>query len=178
MKRRKSYYTDCEKGKYHLINPAKYMVEGTVDVTYKSSWERKFFTLCDGNSFVTRWGYEMIDIPYSSPVYMKQSLYKPDIYLECRYADGHEERWLIEIKPVCYSVVPKVPKPPPPTCRDEKKWESYRKRQASYERKSADIATNFAKWGAAEDWCKRHQVNWFIANEKNTRGLFGAAISV
>ena len=178
MKRRKSYYTDCEKGKYHLINPAKYMVEGTVDVTYKSSWERKFFTLCDGNAFVTRWGYEMIDIPYSSPVYLKQSLYKPDIYLECRYADGHEEKWLIEIKPVYYSVVPKVPKPPPPTCHDEKKWESYRKRQASYERKSADIATNFAKWGAAEAWCKRHQVNWFIANEKNTRGLFGAAISV
>jgi hypothetical protein len=175
-RKRKSYYTDCEKGRYRLMNPGKYMVEGVTEVDYKSSWEKKFFPICDGNEFVTRWGYEPFEIPYSSPVYLKQSLYRTDIYLECRYPDGHEEKWLIEIKPVCYSQVPKVPKPPSPDCRDQAKWEAYRKKQAAYERKSADIATNFAKWQAAEEWCKRHGVNWFIANEKNTRGLFGGKL--
>lgn len=172
VKKRKSYYTDCKSGKYHLVNPGKYMVEGTTEVVYKSGWERDFFPVCDGNEFVTRWGYEPFEIPYTSPVYMKQSLYRPDIYLECRYADGHEEKWLIEIKPSTYAAVPKPPKPPPAGCNDQSKWEKFEKRKAAYERKAADIAINYAKWAAAEAWCKRHQVNWFIATEENTRGLF------
>lgn len=177
-RKRKSYYTDTEKGNYQLLNPSKYMVEGVTEVPYKSSWERRFFGLCDGNPFVTRWAYELFEIPYSSPVYLKQSLYKPDIYLECEYEDGHTEKWLIEVKPVAYSVVPVAPKPPPQGCQDQKKLESYRKRMAAYERKSADVAANYAKWAAAEAWCKRHQVNWWIANEKNTRDLFKRSVSV
>ena len=32
--------------------------------------------------------------------------------------------------------------------------------------------SNFAKWEAAEQWCKNHGVNWLVLNESNTLGLF------
>ena len=171
-KRGNNYYNDCRKGFYHLVNPGKYMFEGTTEVEYKSGWERDFFPVCDGNERVVRWGYEPFEIPYSSPALMKQSLYRPDVYLEMLNEDGNIEKWLIEIKPVAYSIVPTPPRPLPPGCQDQKKMASYQKRLAAYQRKCLDVATNFAKWEAAEAWCRRHQVNWMIFNEENTRGLF------
>lgn len=149
------------------------MFEGTTEVEYKSGWEKAFFPICDGNQMVTRWGYEPFDIPYHSPMLMKQSLYRPDVYLEIQYADGHMEKWLIEIKPVAYSVVPKAPKPPPVGCADPAVLEKFDRRMKAYQQKSLEVATNYAKWSAAEKWCQAHGINWFIANENNTRGLFG-----
>jgi len=37
---------------------------------------------------------------------------------------------------------------------------------------------NYAKWEAAVEWCKRHNVNWFIANEKNMGHLFDASVTL
>lgn len=155
--------------------------KGVIDqvvVHYKSDWERKFCVLCDGNEKIIRWAYEPFEIPYSSPVMLRQSLYRPDIYLEISYDDGHIEKWLIEIKPVSYSVVPKPPKPLPPGCSDYKKIMAFKKKMSSFQQKSMDIATNYAKWQAAESWCNRNMVNWFIANETNTRGLFNGNLNV
>lgn len=149
-----------------------------VIVNYKSDWERKFCVMCDGNEKILRWAYEPFEIPYSSPVMMRQSLYRPDFYLEIIYDDGHVEKWLIEVKPVSYSIVPTPPKPLPPGCTDAKKIMAYKKKMHSYQQKSMDIATNYAKWQAAEQWCKRNMANWFIANERNTRGLFNGNINV
>ena len=177
MGRRNNYYTGCKQGTYTLLNPGKYM-EGLPPPKYKSEWEQKMFALCDCNPFVIRWGYEPFTIAYSSPLYMKQSLYKPDIYLECRYDDGHEEKYLIEVKPVAYSVLPKEPKPLPEGCTDRKKIVSFQKRMAAYQRKAMDVAVNYAKWAAAEAWCKARGINWFVANEKNTLGLFKATTSI
>ena len=80
------------------------MTKGVDRVKYKSSWEMEFFKVCDGNPLVTKWAYEPFDISYYSPALMKQSLYRPDVYLEICYTDGRTEKWLIEIKPVAYSV--------------------------------------------------------------------------
>lgn len=168
-----SYYTDCHKGRYNLIHPEKYLPNLALP-EYKSSWEEKVFILCDVNPFVVKWGYEPFDIAYHSPLYMKQSIYKPDIYLECRYPDGREEKCLMEIKPVAYSVVPKAPKMPA-GCTDPRKIASYQKRKKSYDRKMMDVMVNYAKWEAAEAWCRRNGMRWFIANEKNTLGLFNAS---
>jgi hypothetical protein len=49
---------------------------------------------------------------------------------------------------------------------------NYQKRNLAYQRKSMDVATNYAKWEAAEKWCQLHGVNWLILNESNTMGLF------
>ena len=35
-----------------------------------------------------------------------------------------------------------------------------------------DVMVNLAKWEAASEWCRQHNVNWFIVNEKNTGKLF------
>jgi hypothetical protein len=171
-RKKHSYYTDCRSGYYILTRPERYMTKGVDRVKYKSSWEMEFFKVCDGNPLVTKWAYEPFDISYYSPALMKQSLYRPDVYLEICYTDGRTEKWLIEIKPVAYSVVPTPPKPPPPGCQDPEKHARYQKRMAAYQRKSLDVATNYAKWEAAEAWCKENGVNWMIFNENNTRGLF------
>ena len=104
MSSQHNYYTDCKKGEYKLRNPQKYMPDIDPPV-FKSSWEEKFFILCDVNPFVTLWGYEPFGISYYSPLYMRQSIYKPDIYLECKYQDGFVDRYLIEIKPDSYATI-------------------------------------------------------------------------
>lgn len=165
-----NYHTDCHKGKYQLINPDKYMKDVALP-EYKSMWEHNFFAACDVNPFVTRWGYEPFPISYYSPMYMKQTMYKPDVYLECRYPDGREAKYLIEIKPVAYSVPPKMPKAPPPGS-DAKKLETFNKRMNQYNKKNMEVMVNYAKWQAAEAWCMANGINWFVANEKNMKGLF------
>ena len=142
---------------------------------YKSEWEKKMCVVCDDNPFIVRWSYEPFTISYHSPLYMKQSLYKPDFYVECRYDTGEWAKYLIEVKPTTYSVLPTPPKPLPEGCTDQKKIDKFKKKQQSYSRKSLDVAVNYAKWAAAEVWCKNHHINWFIANEKNTKGLFDAS---
>lgn len=166
-----NYYTDCHSGHYTLINPGKYLPDLPPPV-FKSSWEEKICIACDVNDFITRWGYEPFEISYYSPLYMKQSIYIPDVYVECRYANGVEQRYLLEIKPVAYSVLPKEPKAPGPNVKDTRRWDNYRKKKAAFDRKTMDVMVNYAKWEAAEQWCKAHNINWLILNEKNMHGLF------
>lgn len=76
----------------------------------KSSWEERVFEAMDGNAFITKWGYEPFDIYYMSPKYQKMSIYKPDIYCECKSQESDKPaRWLIEIKPHKFSVMPESP---------------------------------------------------------------------
>lgn len=173
---RHNYYTDCHKGKYTLIHPEKYMPNHPAPY-YKSDWERKFFFVCDMNPNITFWAYEpkIFEIPYMSPKYGRVSIYHPDIYLECNLeGQPRKSRWLIEVKPTSYSIQPKMPQPPKPGS-DSKAFEKYQKRKANYDQKVMDVIVNLAKWEAAADWCKRHGVNWFIANEKNTGKLFDSS---
>ena len=166
-----NYYTDCKKGTYTLRNPQKYM-PNIAPPEYKSSWEERFFVVCDINPFVTLWGYEPFEISYYSPLYQKQCLYKPDIYLECCYKDGRTDRYLIEIKPESYSTIPEPPKPPKSGLSDPKKMERYRKKMAAYDRKNMDVLVNYAKWEAAKLWCRSQNVNWLVATEANMGDLF------
>lgn len=171
-----NYYTDCHKGRYTLIHPEKYMPNHPAPY-YKSDWERKFFFVCDMNPNITFWAYEpkIFEIPYMSPKYGRVSIYHPDIYLECNLeGQPRKSRWLIEVKPTSYSIQPKIPQPPKPGS-DSKAFEKYQKRKASYDQKVMDVIVNLAKWEAASEWCKRHGVNWFIANEKNTGKLFDSS---
>ena len=176
-----NYYKDCHKGTYTLLHPEKYM-QNAPPPQFKSEWEEKMFVLCDVHPLITFWAYEppTISIAYMTPKYQKLSIYKPDLYVEVTNERKDEttgetvkdvSRYLIEIKPTTYSVVPKRPNPPPNTA-DEKAWERYRKRKVSFEVKMMDVLVNHAKWAAAEAWCQRMGVNWFIANEKNMGKLF------
>ena len=144
-----NYYKDCHKGTYTLLHPEKYMPNAPLP-QYKSEWEQKFFVLCDVHPLITMWGYEP---PPISIAYMSVTKY------------------LIEIKPTTYSVIPKMPKPPSNQA-DEAAWARYRKRKVSFEAKLMDVMVNHAKWAAAEEWCRLRGVNWFIANEKNMGRLF------
>lgn len=168
-----NYYTDCHKGKYTLIHPEKYM-PNLPPPYYKSKWEQKFFMVCDLNPRITFWAYEpkVFEIPYMSPRYNRVSIYHPDIYLEI-LPEGATRvvRWLIEVKPTSYAVAPKVPQPPK-SGSSAAAYERYNKRKASYDQKVMDVMVNLAKWEAASEWCRQHNVNWFIINEKNTGKLF------
>lgn len=168
-----NYYKDCHKGTYTMLHPEKYMPNAPLP-QYKSEWEQKFFVLCDVHPLITMWGYEPppISIAYMSPKYQKISIYKPDIYVEITDKDTQQvTKYLIEIKPTTYSVIPKMPKPPSNQA-DEAAWARYMKRKVSFEGKLMDVMVNHAKWAAAEEWCRLRGVNWFIANEKNMGRLF------
>jgi hypothetical protein len=173
---RHNYYTDCNKGRYNLIHPEKYMPNLPMPY-YKSAWERKFFVVCDTNPRITFWAYEptVFKIPYMSPRYGRVSIYNPDIYLEILPEGAeHVQRWLIEVKPTSYSVQPKMPQPPKPGSSADA-FERYKKRKANYDQKVLDVIVNLAKWEAASQWCHDHGVHWFVANEKNTGRLFDSA---
>jgi hypothetical protein len=73
-----------------------------------------------------------------------------------------------------------MPKAPKPLAEGAtaKQIMNYQKRDLAYQRKSMDVATNYAKWEAAERWCQLHGVNWLVLNESNTMGLFDSKKAV
>lgn len=165
-----NYYKDTHKGNYKLVHPEKYMSNIPLPV-FKSEWEQKIFVLMDINPFIIKWGYEPFSIVYASPHYLKTALYKPDIYCECKYSDGNINKYLIEIKPTKYMILPKEPKLSKSTT-DANKLEKFRKKKINFDMTTMDVMVNAAKWNAAEVWCKNRGVNWLILNEKNVGNLF------
>lgn len=156
--------------RYTLKNPEKYM-ERVAPPICKSSWEERIFLAMDVNPFITKWAYEPFSIYYRSPKFNKMSIYKPDIYCECNYANGEKQRYLIEIKPQKFSVMPKEP---PPLKQDAtaKQKRSYMKKIMRYQMQLQEVMVNQAKWSAAKEWCVNNHMNWLVLTEENMRGLF------
>lgn len=164
-----NYKTDTNKGYYEIINKEKYYPSGKAPI-FKSTWEAQVFRGLDINANVLAWGYEPLEIYYYSPKYLRYTVYYPDILCHIRMEGGAERKYLIEIKPAKFTVMPK--KPVPPTSNDAKKWERYRKGLASFQYNMKDYMVNMAKWEAAQVWCSKNNVIWKILNEKNTVSLF------
>lgn len=162
---------NTKHSKYCLLNPEKYM-ENLPAPVCKSSWEERVFEAMDGNAFITKWGYEPFDIYYMSPKYQKMSIYKPDIYCECKSQESDKPaRWLIEIKPHKFSVMPESP----PTIVESatpSQVKRHSKKMARYYAQCEEVMVNQAKWSAARNWCSDRGVNWLVLTEKNAPGSF------
>jgi len=163
-----NYKKDTKKGKYEVQNPEKYI--GNKATIYKSGWEHTVFRALDVNKYVEKWGYECIEIYYYHPVYMKWTVYFPDVYCQIVNENNVQQKILVEIKPARFCKYPTQPKRPAGS--DSKTLKKYQNALKRYEINKREFVVNAAKWEAAQNWCLKHGVTWRILNEENTKGLF------
>jgi hypothetical protein len=129
------------QGFYDVVNREKYV--GTNRPRYRSGWELSFMKFCDTNNHILQWASEAIQIPYRHPLTGKQTIYVPDFFITYRTKNNTVRAELIEIKPKKQSVV-------------ESKMSS---------RDRAVVAINYAKWAAAEAWCRRQSITFRVITE-------------
>jgi len=129
------------QGNYIVQNPQKYAGKGTP--RYRSGWEHAFMRFCDSNEHIIQWASESIAIPYRHPLTGKMTNYVPDFLITYRTRSNTMVAELIEIKPKKQSVV-------------EEKMSS---------RDRAVVAINYAKWDAAQKWCKRNGLKFRVVTE-------------
>lgn len=129
------------QGKYDIINPSKYVGNGTPQ--YRSGWELSFMRFCDTNDHIIQWASESIAIPYRHPLTGKVKNYIPDFLITYRTRNNTLKAELIEIKPKGQSVL-------------EEKMKS---------RDRAIIAVNYAKWDAATKWARRNGLVFRVITE-------------
>ena len=129
------------QGKFTLKNPEKYI--GKRAPTYRSSWEFTFCAFCDNNPAVVNWASEAIQIPYRNPVSGKQTVYVPDFIIV--YVDAKQKKHteLIEIKPSKEASIESA--------------KSYRDKLM--------VAINMAKWAAADNWARAHNMRFRVVTE-------------
>lgn len=128
------------QGYFVPLRPEKYLGDPG-KIIYRSSWERKFMSLCDTSDIVKSWSSEPISIPYLSPLDGRVHQYFVDFFCSMNTGRGEDRKYLIEIKPKNQTVL--EAKSP----RSFRSLEKYRKHLEV-------IVINKAKWNAAQDYAK------------------------
>lgn len=136
-------------GKYVVKNKKKYEGDWT-NVYYRSSWERAVFKWCDTNPDILKWSSEETVIPYVCKTDNKYHRYFVDIKMTTK-----EGIFLIEIKPECQTVAPKVPK----------------RRTKKYIKEGLTYVKNRSKWEAAERYCKKRGWTFKVWTENTLKGM-------
>jgi hypothetical protein len=129
------------QGTYQVKNTAKYVGNGLP--RFRSGWEFSFMMFCDGNDNVVNWASEPVRIPYRNPLTGKNTTYVPDFIVTYRGPNNTLRAELIEIKP--------------------KKQSLIESKQSQYDR--AMVAINYAKWSAAQAWCKANGLSFRVITE-------------
>jgi hypothetical protein len=129
------------QGFFLVRNPEKYIGKGKPK--YRSGWEHAFMRFCDNNDNIIQWASESISIPYRNPLSGKMTNYVPDFFIRYRTRNNKVCTELIEIKP---------------------KKQSILESKASV-RDRAIVAVNYAKWAAAQAWCKRAGIVFRVITE-------------
>lgn len=131
------------QGTYRVENPEKYA--GKKAPRYRSGWEQAFMRFCDNNDNIVMWASESLTIPYRHPLTGKQTIYVPDFLIQYRNKRNQVVTELIEIKPKKQSVL-------------ESKASA---------RDKAIVAVNYAKWDAAQKWCRRQGIVFRVVTEED-----------
>ena len=137
------------KGKFSPRNRKKYKGNAS-DIIYRSLWELKFMTYCDSNKNIITWSSEEIVIPYRSPIDNRIHRYFPDFYIKYKNTEGKVLEKVIEVKPA----------------KEVKEPKKQKARTKKYVTEVMKYAKNYAKWEAAEDFCKDRKWEFQILTEK------------
>ena len=130
-----------QQGPYVVLNPNKYAGKGVPK--YRSGWELAFMRFCDSNDHIISWSSESLTIPYRNPLTGKPTRYIPDFLIQYRNKHNQVVTELIEIKP---------------------KKQSILESKAS-NRDRAIVAVNYAKWAAAQAWCRCNGLTFRVITE-------------
>jgi hypothetical protein len=140
-------------GTYKPINPDKYINDDR-EIIYRSKWEYNFCYYCDTEDKIKKWSSESIKIPYNiiDDGMIKTKTYIPDFWIEIE--DKNElKQFIIEIKPQKELEEPKEPK-----TKTMKSLENYEYRLRTY-------VKNINKWEAAEKYCNKRSISFYILTE-------------
>ena len=129
------------QGVFVPTNPDKYVGRG--NIRYRSGWEHAFMRFCDTNDHILQWASESVRIPYQHPLTGKNTTYVPDFLITYRTRNNKVCAELIEIKPKKHSVL-------------EAKMS---------DRDRAIVAINYAKWDAAQKWCRKQGLVFRVITE-------------
>lgn len=129
------------QGVYRVSNPNKYV--GKREPRYRSGWEHAFMRFCDTNDHILQWASGSIVIPYRHPLTGKMTNYVPDFLVVYRNKNNTMRAEVVEIKPKKQSII-------------ESKASA---------RDRAIVAVNYAKWAAAQAWCKRAGLTFRVLTE-------------
>ena len=132
-----------QQGTYTVMNQRKYAGKGAPK--FRSGWELAFMRFCDSNDHIISWASESMTIPYRNPLTGKPTRYIPDFLIQYRNKHNKVVAELIEIKP---------------------KKQSILESKAS-NRDRAIVAVNYAKWAAAQAWCKRNGLTFRVVTEED-----------
>ena len=143
-------YTKTYKGRFRVLNPAKYKGDIT-SVIYRSLWELRFMKWCDQSPSIIEWGSETVIIPYVSPVDKNVHRYFVDFYIKVKSKNNTTEKFLIEIKPEKFTKPPEIPK---------KKTKRFIDEVFQY-------GVNEAKWKAAFEFCTDRNMKFIVLTEKD-----------
>jgi hypothetical protein len=132
------------QGKFQLKNPGKYV--GNKTPTYRSSWEFAFMSFCDNNPSILQWASEAIHINYRNPLTGKNTIYVPDFLITYQDANGSQKAEVVEIKPLKETTLEGAGKNP---------------------RNQAAAILNMAKWEAARQWCRAHNLTFRVVTEND-----------
>ena len=131
------------QGIYTLLNPQKYAGNGRP--RYRSGWEHAFMRFCDINEHIITWASESIRIPYRHPLTGRATNYVPDFLIQYRNKRNQTVTELIEIKPKKQSVL----------------------ESKASQRDRAIVAVNYAKWAAAQAFCKQQGITFRVLTEED-----------
>ena len=140
------------KGKYTPTNCKKY-IGNLYNITYRSSWEKKFMKYCDFNSSIIAWASEEIAIPYLSPLDGKLHRYFPDFFIKVKQNDGIIKNIIIEVKPLSQCSPPKIAK----------------RKTKRYINEVRAWGVNKAKWEAAKKFCDSRDFQFQLITEKELK---------
>lgn len=132
-----------QQGIYTVMNQHKYAGKGAPK--FRSGWELAFMRFCDSNDHIITWSSESIQIPYRHPLTGKNTRYIPDFLIQYRNKNNQVVTELIEIKPKKQSII----------------------ESKANNRDRAVVAVNYAKWDAAQKWCKRNGLVFRVVTEED-----------
>lgn len=136
-----------EEKKYTVANRQKY-IGNENRIIGRSGWEMSVFEFMDMHPNVIKWSSEEKPVRYYDPVRKRFRTYWPDIYFET----VQHKRYLVEIKPAKYTVVPTV------------SGDVSRKKYQLY-------LVNKAKWAAASRYAKRRDIVFQIWSEDRIKEI-------
>lgn len=147
---KKKHKRGYKQGKFTPTNPHTY-VGDVSKITYRSSWELKFFLFLDNlsgidNSPIIAWNSEEVIVKYVCSTDGKEHRYYPDVYMETRNSSNEVIKYLIEIKPYSETLPPKK----------GGKW---------YNQQMLTYIKNRSKWEEAERFCKKNNLVFKIITE-------------
>jgi hypothetical protein len=143
-------FCPCEfPDKYVVKNPAKYKGD-SLNVVYRSLWEKYCFKWCDTNKDVKSWSSEEVVVPYYYDIDKKYHRY----FVDLKVTYGNGKTWLIEIKPE------KETQPP----KGDKRTKRYLQEGMTY-------VKNMNKWEAANKYALDRKWEFHIWTEKTLQEM-------